>query len=408
MMLASMGAAMSGAPGGLAAMPGMGMIGMMPAMQLPPGAPIDPSIPLRTVFVGDISMRAHERDVLRLLAAHGEIESVFVPREAALDTHKGYLLARFTSADAVPKAVEALKAIQMHGKRLRVLANLASLAPGDTRSYASNRLYIGGLPASVTPRDLREIFEAFGPVRGALLVPSKPGDTRLTNYAFLEFYVEGCVPEASALMDGFELAGRTLKVSAAAISSGADMLTHGTVFPLEFVTNPYAEEHAEQRARRQKKAADRAAEKATEKAAAAAAAADDTAGNADGEEDAADAAAAAALVDDEAADDTEPSAKMLIDEPAPLRAVVLNNMVGPADVDEALRGEVAAECAKYGTVAAVKIVLDSTAQAVRVLVLFDDVAGAAMARDKTHGRMFAGRMVQASLASEADFDQAGL
>ena len=93
--------------------------------------------------------------------------------------------------------------------------------------------------------------------------------------------------------------------------------------------------------------------------------------------------------------------------------VLLQNMVGPGGVDDALEGETQSECERqYGKVARVVIyelaagpgggaVRDD--EAVRIFVQFADAAGAARAVLDLHGRYFAKRRVRASFYDEARF-----
>lgn len=94
----------------------------------------------------------------------------------------------------------------------------------------------------------------------------------------------------------------------------------------------------------------------------------------------------------------------------PTRVVLLRNMVGPGEVDDDLEGEVASECAKYGTVTRVLIFEITepnfpTDEAVRIFVQFEREGEATKALIDLEGRFFGGRVVRASFYEEDRFNK---
>ncbi|MFP4069826.1 MAG: RNA recognition motif domain-containing protein [Opitutales bacterium] len=78
----------------------------------------------------------------------------------------------------------------------------------------SVRLYIGNLPFETTGDDLRELFEAIGPVDDAIIV-TRPGGGRPRGFGFVTMADAQDADRAIAELDGHELAGRKLKVNEA-------------------------------------------------------------------------------------------------------------------------------------------------------------------------------------------------
>src|SRR5574341_2470554 len=78
----------------------------------------------------------------------------------------------------------------------------------------SNKLYVGGLPYSVTDGRLQEIFEAHGTVESARVISHKfTGQSR--GFGFVEMGSGGEAQTAIQALNGTQLDGRTLVVNEA-------------------------------------------------------------------------------------------------------------------------------------------------------------------------------------------------
>jgi RNA recognition motif-containing protein len=77
-----------------------------------------------------------------------------------------------------------------------------------------NKLYVGGLPYSVTEGRLQEIFAAHGTVESAKVISDKfTGQSR--GFGFVEMRSGGEAQKAMEALNGTQLDGRTLVVNEA-------------------------------------------------------------------------------------------------------------------------------------------------------------------------------------------------
>ncbi|MGE5306880.1 MAG: RNA recognition motif domain-containing protein [Alphaproteobacteria bacterium] len=77
-----------------------------------------------------------------------------------------------------------------------------------------NKLYVGGLPYSVTGGRLQEIFSAHGTVESATVISDKfTGQSR--GFGFVEMSSSGEAQKAIESLNGTQLDGRTLTVNEA-------------------------------------------------------------------------------------------------------------------------------------------------------------------------------------------------
>ena len=78
----------------------------------------------------------------------------------------------------------------------------------------SKKLYVGGLPYSVTEGPLEEIFSPYGTVESARLITDRMSG-RSRGFGFVEMSTESEAEEAAEALDGSQLEGRTLTVNEA-------------------------------------------------------------------------------------------------------------------------------------------------------------------------------------------------
>lgn len=76
------------------------------------------------------------------------------------------------------------------------------------------KLFVGGLPYSITNQKLNEIFAAFGQVISATVITDKfTGQSK--GFGFVEMTDDASAQEAIKKLDGTEMEGRRLGVSVA-------------------------------------------------------------------------------------------------------------------------------------------------------------------------------------------------
>ncbi len=78
----------------------------------------------------------------------------------------------------------------------------------------NNKLYVGGLPYSVTETQLEEVFAAHGTVESARVITDRMTG-RSRGFGFVEMSTPEEAEEAMQKLNGTELEGRTLTVNEA-------------------------------------------------------------------------------------------------------------------------------------------------------------------------------------------------
>jgi len=81
---------------------------------------------------------------------------------------------------------------------------------GHPNSIPFHRLYVGNIHFNVTEQDLQAVFEPFGELEFVQLQKDETGRSR--GYGFVQFRDAGQAREALEKMNGFDLAGRPIRV----------------------------------------------------------------------------------------------------------------------------------------------------------------------------------------------------
>ncbi|MFT7804786.1 RNA-binding protein 39-like [Arapaima gigas] len=186
-----------------------------------PPEPIDNLTPeerdARTVFCMQLAARIRPRDLEEFFSAVGKVRDVRMISDRNSRRSKGIAYVEFLEVNSVPLAIGLtgqkllgvpiiVQASQAEKNRAAAMAN--NLQKGTAGPM---RLYVGSLHFNITEDMLRGIFEPFGRIESIqLMMDSETG--RSKGYGFITFADSECAKKALEQLNGFELAGRPMKV----------------------------------------------------------------------------------------------------------------------------------------------------------------------------------------------------
>ncbi|XP_030873121.1 probable RNA-binding protein 23 isoform X2 [Leptonychotes weddellii] len=171
----------------------------------------------RTVFCMQLAARIRPRDLEDFFSAVGKVRDVRIISDRNSRRSKGIAYVEFCEIQCVPLAIGLtgqrllgvpiiVQASQAEKNRLAAMAN--NLQKGNSGPM---RLYVGSLHFNITEDMLRGIFEPFGKIDNIVLM--KDSDTgRSKGYGFITFSDSECARRALEQLNGFELAGRPMRV----------------------------------------------------------------------------------------------------------------------------------------------------------------------------------------------------
>lgn len=337
-----------------------------------PEEPKEDDSETRSVFVSQLAARLTARDLGYFFEdklGEGTVLDSRIVTDRISRRSKGIGYVEFRTVDHVEKALNLNGTIVMglpisvqytEAERNRTHAGDGNLnLPPGVSHRGGMQLYVGSLHFNLTESDIRQVFEPFGELEFVDL-HRDPVTGRSKGYAFIQYKRSEDAKMALEQMEGFELAGRTLRVN--------------TVH--EKGSGRYAQQDSLE---------------------------DTGGGNLN-------AASRQALMQKLARTESSSTREETIVRPhipqtMTSRSLVLKNMFDPEketehDWDKDLADEVKGECEeKFGRVEAIKVDKDSPQG--EIFVKFDTVETAKKAVQGLSGRWFGGQQVSATFISDA-------
>ncbi|XP_061216973.1 probable RNA-binding protein 23 [Neopsephotus bourkii] len=171
----------------------------------------------RTVFCMQLAARIRPRDLEDFFSAVGKVRDVRIISDRNSRRSKGIAYVEFCDIQSVPLAIGLtgqrllgvpiiVQASQAEKNRLAAMANNLQKGSGGPM-----RLYVGSLHCNITKEMLRGIFEPFGKIESIVLMRD-PDTGQSKGYGFITFSEAECARRALEQLNGFELAGRPMRV----------------------------------------------------------------------------------------------------------------------------------------------------------------------------------------------------
>ncbi|KAL5612024.1 hypothetical protein BROUX41_000413 [Berkeleyomyces rouxiae] len=171
----------------------------------------------RTVFVQQLAARLRTRELKEFFEKVGGVVEAQIVKDRISQRSKGVGYVEFKQEETVAKA------LQLTGQKLLGIPIIVQVTEAEKNRQARNtepgnhpnsipfhRLYVGNIHFNVTEQDLQTVFEPFGDLEFVQLQKDDTGRSR--GYGFVQFRNADNAREALEKMNGFDLAGRLIRV----------------------------------------------------------------------------------------------------------------------------------------------------------------------------------------------------
>ncbi|KAI0970857.1 hypothetical protein F4678DRAFT_472851 [Xylaria arbuscula] len=171
----------------------------------------------RTVFVQQLAARLRTKELKEFFEKIGPVNEAQIVKDRISGRSKGVGYVEFKNEDSVSVA------LQLTGQKLLGIPVIVQLTEAEKNRQVRNtdgsghgnsvpfhRLYVGNIHFSITEQDLQNVFEPFGELEFVQLQKDDTGRSR--GYGFVQFRDADQAREALEKMNGFDLAGRPIRV----------------------------------------------------------------------------------------------------------------------------------------------------------------------------------------------------
>jgi len=172
----------------------------------------------RTIFCMQLSQRVRARDVEDFFSSVGKVRDVKLIVCNKTRRFKGISYVEFKDLESVPLAL-GLSGQKLLGVPIVVQPSQAE--KNRVGNYADPmirpekgpmKLYVGNLHCNISDEMLKGIFEPFGRIQSIQLMKDQETD-RSKGYGFITYMEAEDAKKAMEHLNGFELAGKDMKVS---------------------------------------------------------------------------------------------------------------------------------------------------------------------------------------------------
>lgn len=178
-----------------------------------------------TIFVMQLAARVTSRDLDEFFSSVGKVREVRLIMDTKTRRHKGIAYIEFQDASSIPLAfalngqricgvpilIQPTQAEKNRQETLDQVQQTTNLSAPNSKPPGM-RIYVGSLHPDLTEDMLKGVFEPFGMVSKIELIRSQ--DTgKSKGYGFVTFYDPDDANKAIKQLNGFELAGKPIRVS---------------------------------------------------------------------------------------------------------------------------------------------------------------------------------------------------
>ncbi|KAI5643967.1 RNA recognition motif domain-containing protein [Phthorimaea operculella] len=172
------------------------------------------------VYVGSISFELKEDTIRQAFLPFGPIKSINMSWDPVTQKHKGFAFVEYEIPEAAQLSLEQMNGVMLGGRNIKVVGRPSNMPQAqavideiqeEAKQY--NRIYVASIHPELTEDDIKNVFEAFGPITYCKLAYGASAHKH-KGYGFIEYATLPAALEAIASMNLFDLGGQYLRIQA--------------------------------------------------------------------------------------------------------------------------------------------------------------------------------------------------
>ncbi|XP_028026587.1 poly(U)-binding-splicing factor half pint [Bombyx mandarina] len=173
------------------------------------------------VYVGSISFELKEDTIRQAFLPFGPIKSINMSWDPVTQKHKGFAFVEYEIPEAAQLSLEQMNGVMLGGRNIKVVGRPSNMPQAQAvideiqeEAKQFNRIYVASIHPELTEDDIKNVFEAFGPITYCKLAYGT-SQHKHKGYGFIEYATLPAALEAIASMNLFDLGGQYLRVGRA-------------------------------------------------------------------------------------------------------------------------------------------------------------------------------------------------
>nr|GEV02493.1 heterogeneous nuclear ribonucleoprotein 1-like [Tanacetum cinerariifolium] len=155
------------------------------------------------VFLGGISWDTSEERINDYFSKYGVVSQTVIMRDKITGRPRGFGFVVFSDPSVIDNVVndthnidgrnvEAKRALSREEQQASRPANNSSRSSGGSTNYRTKKIFVGGLPATLTEEQFRQYFESYGDVTDVVIMFDQ-NTNRPRGFGFISFDTEDAV-----------------------------------------------------------------------------------------------------------------------------------------------------------------------------------------------------------------------
>ncbi|CAL0298947.1 unnamed protein product [Lupinus luteus] len=163
------------------------------------------------IFIGGLARETTIAQFIKHFGKYGEITDSVIMKDRKTGQPRGFGFITYADPSVVDKVIEDTHVI--NGKQVEIKRTIPRGA-GGSKDFRTKKIFVGGIPSTVTEDEFRDFFTRYGEVRDHQIMRDH-STNRSRGFGFITFDAEEAVDDLLSLGNKIEFAGAQVEIKKA-------------------------------------------------------------------------------------------------------------------------------------------------------------------------------------------------